>query len=726
MTPELLAPGGSFDAGIAAIRCGADAVYAGLDRFSARAAAKNLTITEFRRLIAFAKKLGRKVYLTVNTILTDKETDEALDQIFILQASGLDAVIVQDTGLAFALKQAFPNLRLHASTQLAAHNADGLAVLAAAGFSRAVLAREMTFEEIRIAMQSSPAIETEIFIHGALCYSVSGLCLASGMMLSRSANRGECAQLCRSWWDHPGGPRWLFSMSDLNLSGRLSLIQDAGITAVKIEGRMKSHVYVSAAVCFYRKLLDEGISDAALQRELDTAFSRRYTTGFFDTRKPDDLLRNEYPEHRGVRAGIVKHTGQSKIYFTTEINIERYDGLLFFAPAPGKPGGIDTVGFSVQDISLADGRSVYQAAAGSHISIACPKSVPAAGTELRLVSRTRHDMKLPAEDWLPDNKQTIPIEIIISDLTFICRTAAPEWSFCKEWEISLAEARSPADITLIIKQEFEKSGESILCCTVNAVHINSSFKKIFLNKTILKNIRREWYTMLEKYLRDTLIGSLFTPITACNSAHPDTQPQLSQKLHDFIACRKNLSPAAGTGIPAHPFAFTRALQNPETLARCEDVVFIPLPPAFVPREYEETLKNCLSGIKNFRVAIGVNNIGHWQLLHRLTAPDVYPFLDFFSYCANRFMPKWHTQFSNRILFGYQWLERGTDEIQAPFPIIPVGKKFSPPLFYSRACVRGAAGKGGCSSCPGYFSEQISMHGKMYNIITVDCISMLFV
>ncbi|MDA3835704.1 MAG: U32 family peptidase, partial [Spirochaetales bacterium] len=197
---ELMAPAGSFQSAVQAFEHGADAVYAGLQQFSARNAAVNFSFDELRRVKEYAHRRGKFLYIALNTVILDEELEKvlyALHQLTLLQTDG---VIVQDLGLAHIIRKYFPSLPLHSSTQLAVHNESGVRYLQSIGFSRIVLARELTLNEIIKIRKSCPNVELKVFIHGALCYSVSGMCLASGALLGRSANRGLCGQICRTWF----------------------------------------------------------------------------------------------------------------------------------------------------------------------------------------------------------------------------------------------------------------------------------------------------------------------------------------------------------------------------------------------------------------------------------------------------------------------------------------------------------------------------------------------
>src|SRR5262245_37588897 len=321
---ELLAPAGGPEAGYAAFDYGADAIYLGLKKFSARAEAENFTLDELDEITAFAHSLTprRRVFVTVNTLVRQDELIELVEDIAALRDIGVDALIIQDLGVYRIVRRHFPELELHASTQLAVHNRAGAEALKQLGFTRVVLARELTFEEVHDITGAS-GIETEVFIHGALCYSYSGLCLFSSQTLGRSGNRGKCAYSCRDSYEITGAPDTLrdgspvkrnpstgfpFSMKDLALPDHLPALRAAGVSCFKVEGRKKSPLYVATATDYYRRLLDGTMSDAerpAVEADLQTVFSRPWTRLFVHSHKDKEVADRDTVGHRGTPIGKV-------------------------------------------------------------------------------------------------------------------------------------------------------------------------------------------------------------------------------------------------------------------------------------------------------------------------------------------------------------------------------------------------------------------------------------
>ena len=285
--PELLAPAGSAEAVKAALKAGADAVYVGGKLLNARMNAKNLTEGELADCIKLCHEKGAKLYVTVNTAVLDRELANAVEYTDMLYMIGTDALIVSDTGLASLIKDRYPGMELHASTQAGGHNADCAKALEKLGFSRMVCARELSCDQIKKLCMKSP-IEIEQFVHGAMCVSQSSQCMASAVMGGRSGNRGSCAQPCRKCYNG----KYPLSLKDMCLAGHVPQLIESGVASLKIEGRMKSPAYVYEVVKTYRTLLDEGRNITGKEAEkLKSVFSRSgFTDGYYTGKKDSDML----------------------------------------------------------------------------------------------------------------------------------------------------------------------------------------------------------------------------------------------------------------------------------------------------------------------------------------------------------------------------------------------------------------------------------------------------
>ena len=281
---ELLSPAGSPEAVIAAVQNGADAVYLGFGDYNARRGAKNFTGEEFEKAARYCRVRGCKVYATLNTLVNDREIEGAVRCARMAAKYGADGIIIQDVGLIRVLRDALPDLPLHASTQMSIHNLAGAEAAAQMGLTRVVLARELSLEQIRFITKNA-SVETEIFVHGALCFCHSGQCYMSALIGRRSGNRGMCAQPCRMQYSLGGRmDDYPLSLKDNCLISRLDEIEEAGVACIKIEGRMKRPEYTAIVTDVYHRAMKEHRQPTKEEMEmLENAFSRNgFTQGYFD------------------------------------------------------------------------------------------------------------------------------------------------------------------------------------------------------------------------------------------------------------------------------------------------------------------------------------------------------------------------------------------------------------------------------------------------------------
>jgi len=381
--PELLAPAGSPEAFHAAIAAGADAVYLSGKKFGARQFAQNFTEKEIADAVTFAHKQGVKVYVTLNTLVHDREISHIGDYLLWLHSIGVDAVLIQDIGVTKIAKEIVPKLSLHASTQMTINNVDGVKWAIEQGFSRVVLARELAIDEIdTIANETkNTEIGLEIFAHGALCYCYSGQCLFSSLIGGRSGNRGMCAQPCRKHYtfvfgkldkygrplkggDIPNSERYLLSTKDLCTYPKLNKLIQSPIVSLKIEGRMKSPEYVAIVVSTYRQALDEiAINTKWVPRvteiqNLALAFNREFTSGYLFGEREQKLMGRDQADNRGLLIARVleynKGNDEVTIKTTIPITLSTGDGLLF--RDPNHPN--DEIGFYLNTKPRTDKRNI--------------------------------------------------------------------------------------------------------------------------------------------------------------------------------------------------------------------------------------------------------------------------------------------------------------------------------------------------------------------------------
>lgn len=400
MKHELLAPAGSLEAGYAALHYGADAVYLGLTKFSARAGAENFTPEELDEFTAYAHTLGRKVFVALNTVLTEAEARELPEIFAVLRRTRVDALIVQDLGVFYLAKKMLPGVELHASTQMAVHNAEGAKFLQRLGFKRVVLARELSLREIQAVAEAAPDLDLEVFVHGALCYSYSGQCLFSALEYGKSANRGRCVYPCRAEFaveeenDNRGaredrhglagncdagraGQRGLaggcgglrshlFSMKDLALEEAVLKIP---ALSLKIEGRKKSPLYVAAVTNYYRHILDGRKKDLKEAEDIRQIFSRPWCRFHFNG-KDKNVVDAHFVGHRGLLIGKVERVGRNRLGFKTSHAVARYDGVQIDAAGDEKP-----FGFGVKALFV-NGKPAIEAAAGQYVELELPEEHP--------------------------------------------------------------------------------------------------------------------------------------------------------------------------------------------------------------------------------------------------------------------------------------------------------------------------------------------------------------
>lgn len=297
---ELLSPAGSPEAVVAAVQNGADAIYMGFGGYNARRGARNFTDEEFADAITYCRVRGCKVYVTLNTLISDRETGEAVRMAGVASDLGADAILVQDLGLASVLRRVLPDMPLHASTQMSIHNLAGVEAAAEMGITRAVLARELSLEQIRF-ISSRASIEVETFVHGALCVCYSGQCYMSALIGRRSGNRGVCAQPCRLNYSLGGRmDDYPLSLKDNCLVEYLEDLERAGVACVKIEGRMKRPEYTAIVTGIYaRAIKDRRKPTQAELQQLEDIFSRQgFTQDYFKGKTGPDMfgVREEAPE----------------------------------------------------------------------------------------------------------------------------------------------------------------------------------------------------------------------------------------------------------------------------------------------------------------------------------------------------------------------------------------------------------------------------------------------
>jgi putative protease len=518
-----VAPAGDLESAYAALQYGAGAIYLGLKQFSARAEAANFELDELDHVVSYARSLRprRSVYVTVNTLLLNRELADAAAHLGALDDIGVDAVIVQDLGVARLARRLFPRLKLHASTQMAVHDRRGVQTLASLGFRRVVLARELTLDEIR-ECASVDGIGIECFIHGALCYSYSGLCLFSSHATGRSGNRGVCAQVCRNAFITPGAadgcePGMPFSMKDFALGDYLERLAACGVGAFKIEGRRKSPLYVAAAVDLYGRAMKSDISPAdraLLESDLQTVFSRPWTEFHVESPDRSGVVDSETSGHRGALIGRVESvvlrvgSGGAHLRFKTTRRLEIRDGLQIDVPGSYKP-----FGFSIERLRViprsrrGKPRDVCEAPAESLIEVALPDEYPSIPPESPVYCSSSQAVKQryrivhhKRADHRSRRKMDIRLRVSAQGLRVTARTSAPGGGgddIASEYQVGgfFERARDPERTASAVRTAFGKLGDTAF--EIGEVDVDNP-DGLFVPVSQLNDVRREVVARLQQ------------------------------------------------------------------------------------------------------------------------------------------------------------------------------------------------------------------------------------
>ncbi len=484
MKHELLAPAGNIEAGYAALYYGADAVYLGLTKFSARAGAQNFTYEELDEFTAYAHSLNRKVFVALNTILTSDEVKELPEVFKAIDKAKVDALIVQDLGVFYLAKKLIGHIELHASTQMAVHNVEGAKFLKSLGFKRVVLARELTLKEIEDIAREVKDVDLEVFVHGALCYSYSGQCLFSALEYGKSANRGRCVYPCRSEFeviDEDGKceRRHLFSMKDMALE---ELVNKIPALSLKIEGRKKSPLYVATVVNYYRHILDGKKKSINEANDIKQVFSRPWCKFHFDG-KNKDITDENFVGHRGLLIGKVEKANKNRLGFRVNHKIARYDGIQIDVKGEEKP-----FGFGVKNLFI-NGKSQFEANKGEFVEVELPLEHPflKEGADVYLSSSSdvkgRYDYKKPKPKEY-QNLDSIDVVVEVAN--------DKVWAMCGNTSVFIEgvfeEAKDVNKVNEAIEKAFNKTGGTGFM--LNSIDIKND-KRLFVPVSLLNELRRK-------------------------------------------------------------------------------------------------------------------------------------------------------------------------------------------------------------------------------------------
>lgn len=578
-TPELLAPAGNIEAGLAAFDHGADAVYAGLQRFNARERGRNLDMDGLSRLCAFAHKNSRRVYVTLNTLIKENELEELAGILAELTVIRPDALIIQDIGTIAMIRRWFPELVMHASTQTGIHNSAGARTAAAMGIRRIILERQTTYEEIR-EIRLNTDIELEVFVHGALCCGRSGACLFSSWMGGWSGNRGKCKQPCRRRYFSEQGNGFFFSPKDLYSLEHINELKKLGVKSLKIEGRLRAPDYVASVVSAYRLMLDTPDSEAkaALQeakKKLSGAFSRKWHGPFRTTGDFQDIIQHDSLGTAGMACG--KITGLDQNGFSVKLT---RDLFLHDRIRIQPPSGDEGPAISVSTLFVA-GRAVKRAAAGMTCFIRSDKTVEPGALVYKTGSQTAgindRISRLPLERLAVDLEVTVDHDEVLINIP-----DTGTWTFKQEFQTAL---NRPVTSEAIAK-EFAKSRSE----KFRAGNIDVKLpENIFIPAADLKTVRREFWSRIDKEIDpDNITAGIRSRVTAVRE-HLGGKSGLKQ-----IDPEKTV---AGENIPGtvHARAPGAVVNNDE------EIVLPDFCPEFRIKECVKSIEQALAkGVKRFR------------------------------------------------------------------------------------------------------------------------------
>jgi len=631
--PELLAPAGSLESFFAAMEKGADAVYAGLQDFSARARARNFTLKQMERMLAYAHANDRRVYVTLNTLVKEKELPQLVETLAALAGMRVDGVILQDLAVARLIRNHFPSIPLHASTQMTIHNTPGLKMLEQLGFQRAVVARELAVDEIATIAAATP-VEIECFVHGALCFSISGQCFFSSLLGGHSGNRGRCAQPCRRLYNHRGKEGHYFSTSDLSAIDLLPDLIKAGVKSLKIEGRMKSAEYVASVVEAYRTVLDA--PEASQKQALSSAkeilkysFGRTPTKGFLASQQPDDIAN---PWQKG---GTGRYVGQIKSVKGKRLTFESRDALHVGDRLRAQPKS-DMAGqaWTVRELYF-NRRKVMEVKAGSMVEVDTPFDFTTGDSIYKVSSREAFTLSdnacqrrleaVQADKLNCRLKLALASEPANGASTLQIQAAVSGSRFDFQFPLGLLEVARSGNMQSVLAGQFAKCGETQF--RLEALEA-PEFPAVLIPMATFKELRRTFYQQLQeavfKGFREQLAAARQAALKDIDSLGKGTQGSSSKETLTVVMEQPKewrfplLSGADSTLLPLSKAAIH---QLPSTVSRMrgsEEQIIWQLPFMLFDRDiplYRDTIRQLYAaGFRRFEAA----NLSHFELLHGLS------------------------------------------------------------------------------------------------------------
>jgi putative protease len=531
---ELLAPGGSLRGAVLALDSGADAVYVGLKRFSARARAENLSLGELSKLVNHARATKKKVYVAFNVLVKETELREASETLFDIAATSPDAFIAQDLGVVRVIREFLPEIAIHASTQMGIHNSSGVDAAEHMGIKRVILERQTTLPEIaEIARKTN--IEIEAFVHGALCCSLSGVCLISSWLGGRSGNRGRCAQPCRRRFHSPDGNGFFFSMKDMASLKDIRRLRDAGVASFKIEGRLKDPAHIAKVVSAYRMVLDATDSDAEsamteARNALSRVGARRFMPGFRSESEFKNVVDPSKPGGHGIPIGKVLSSNRNGFTLSLSRKIHSGDVLRF-----RRSGGEDSETTFAIGLLEVNGEKTNKARKGERCFVFHEGGAPSGAIIHKIGETTANPPSLPPSARRGFRTE-LDVEITVSK-NGITVSASGLGTWRHPLELAPAE-KNPLNAETLAMAFATSNSERVQAGKTTVVNLE---KGLFMPASVLKSVRRsfwEWcdagYARLMETRRQSFIDAIekeilhgkqrATPLAA--SASPDTRIEL--------------------------------------------------------------------------------------------------------------------------------------------------------------------------------------------------------
>lgn len=608
--PELLAPAGNALCALAAFDAGADAIYCGLGKFNARERSENFTPETMGKIIAYAHSIKRKVYVTFNTVIKEAELPEVAENLALLSSLEPDALIVQDLGVARMIREYFPELTIHASTQMGFHNSAGIAAAKEFGAERVILERQMTMDELRTVREKNPDTEMEVFIHGALCCSLSGQCLFSSYLGGYSGNRGFCKQPCRRRYYSNNGNGFFFSPQDLETLELIGELRKIGIDSLKIEGRLRQPDYVYNTVKAYRMILDapdstptpELLGEARVL--LSKSCGRKWSKGFFSDDSMKNLIIHDNIGSAGMLIGTVSKIAEKGFAFTVRKKIHIGDRIRI-QPQSGDDGPALTV-----TKMFVNGESVRKALPNDEVFICFDREVPPRGV-LYKIGESFPDYTARFEK-LPLQKKRVDLSIELTASHFSCRVvnSAVNCSYSEDLELSPAQ-KQPLTAEKLIN-EFTAADSAEFALGKCDVKLEDG---LFVPAAVLKELRRAaWAEIKGAITPDSLFqtGAEGLGRFALDYRRMQIFSYGNENIPETVAVKPN-----GV-LPGNPKAKTATSVFDVNKSTYQAIL-----PEFTPENRLEGLKKAINlayknGIRSFRV----QSLFEFQLLKSYTDIEI--------------------------------------------------------------------------------------------------------